>query len=114
MKQCDPKQRRQMDEEIDEPVVRVRDDRCRLIGEMAIADAIAYARQRGCRLVLIPTSWVPPMCRMIRAPIAEIWAAGVIPPPDSDEGSAGSGVPTRPKPPSLSGSNALKEPSESA
>ena len=70
--QRDPKQRRPMDEEINEPVVRVRDLLGRRsIGEMAIADAISYARERGCRLVLIPTSLVPPACRMIRAPVAE-------------------------------------------
>ena len=44
MMRGDPRQRRPMDEEIDEPVVRVRDLLGRRIGEMAIGDAIAYAR----------------------------------------------------------------------
>jgi hypothetical protein len=110
MMQRDPKQRYPMDEEIDEPVVSVRDPLGRRV-EMAIADAISYARERGCRLILIPTNLVPPACRMIRAPIAEIWAAGAIPPPDGGEGSAGAGAPRLPKPPSLSASNARREPS---
>ncbi len=103
--QRDPKQRHLMDEEINEPVVGISDLLGRRIGKMEIADAIVYARKRGCRLVLITTSLVPPACRMIREPIAEIWAAGAIPPPDSDEGLAGAGVPWLPKPPSLSASN---------
>ncbi len=103
-----------MDEEITAPVVLVLDVQHKPIGEMAIADAIAYARQRRCRLIDIGTYMVPPACLMIPAPIAELWAAGSILPPDGGAGSTGAGVPTRPKPPALSGSDAAKPERRSA